>query len=290
MVLVQEKNELQIIITSYWYRAILWEVPLMAIISELYFEMTGEKINSRTEIVEAALGKAGIFQRNNIHFADFGTRRRYSYEIHDLVVETMKNAIMSTMVGTSNVHLAMKHDLKPIGTMAHEFICGTAALKGYAHANKYALESWDRVYNGLLGIALSDSFTTNEFLKDFGSKLSRLFDGVRHDSGDPIEFAKKIIAHYEKLGIDPMSKTIVFSDALNPEKACEIQNFCTKKIKTSYGIGTNLTNSVGVKPLNIVIKLVEINGMPVIKLSDDKGKHTGDEKTIKLVKEMLNIS
>lgn len=288
--IIQEGNELIISVSSYWYRAILWEVPLMAIISELYFKMTGEKIHSEKEIVETALKKSSVFQMNNINFADFGTRRRYSYDVHDLVVKTMKNAIMSTMVGTSNVHFAMKYDLKPIGTVAHEFICGTAALKGYAHANKHALEDWGKVYGGLLGIALSDSFTTDEFLKDFNHQFSRLFDGVRHDSGDPIEFAKKIISHYEKLGIDPMSKTIVFSDSLNPEKVLEIQKFCIGKIKTSYGIGTNLTNSVGVKPLNMVIKLVEIDGLNVIKLSDSQGKHTGDEKTIKLVKELLDIN
>jgi nicotinate phosphoribosyltransferase len=167
------------------------------------------------------------------------------------------------------------------------------ALFGYRMANKLALDHWVDVYGGSLGIALSDTYTTDSFLKSFDMRLAKLFDGVRQDSGDPFEFADKAIEHYKKMGIDPMSKVIVFSDSLNIEKAVAIKEYCVGKIKSSFGIGTHLTNDVGVKPMNIVIKLsgVKVNDelIPCIKLSDDKGKNMGDRKEIDLCKGMLRI-
>jgi nicotinate phosphoribosyltransferase len=198
-------------------------------------------------------------------------------------------------VGTSNVHLAHVFNTSPIGTEAHEWFMFHAAKYGFQMANELGLKHWADVYNGSLGTALCDTFTTEAFLKAFNMKYAKLYDGVRQDSGDPIKFAEKMIAHYQKLGIDPLSKTIVFSDSLTPEKAREINDWCRGKIKCSFGIGTNLSNDVGVTPLNMVIKMtaakIEDSGkwIPTIKLSDASGKHTGDPKMIEVCKYLLNI-
>ena len=172
-----------------------------------------------------------------------------------------------------------------------------AAKYGYKLANKIALDNWVDIYKGDLGIALSDTFTTDSFLETFDKKFAKLYDGVRHDSGDPVIFAKKVIKHYNKLGIDPSSKTIIFSDSLNPEKAESIAMHpdIKNKIKVSFGIGTNFTNDVGVKPLNMVIKMTSVrfdnnNWVDTIKLSDDEGKHTGSEKEISIAKYILKLS
>jgi len=298
--IIQKDGDLQISIEGYWHRTILWEVPLMAIISELYFKMTGlstaPHVLNETKRSENNNAKALSFRMNGMHYADFGTRRRFSYEVHDQVVRDFKNSALhnENFVGTSNVHFAHKYDLTPIGTHAHEWFSFHAAKFGYKMANTLAMESWVNVYSGDLGIALPDTFTTDAFFKVFDRKFAKLYDGVRHDSGDAIEFAKKTIAHYTKLGIDPKSKVIVFSDSLNPDKAKEIKDFCRGVIKCSFGIGTNFTNDVGVTPLNMVIKMTEAKPegeewMPTIKLSDNVGKHTGDEKEIKIAKHVLGL-
>jgi len=188
----------------------------------------------------------------------------------------------------------MKYKVKPIGTHAHEWFMFHAAKYGYKMANKLAMENWTDVFRGDLGIALSDTFTTEVFFKSFDRKFAKLYDGVRHDSGDAIEFADKVIQHYQSLGIDPKSKVIVFSDGLTPEKAVEIKNHCRSRIKCSFGIGTNFSNDVGPTPLNMVIKITEAkpegeDWIHCIKLSDSKGKHTGDKKEIEVAKYMLNI-
>jgi nicotinate phosphoribosyltransferase len=288
---IDEENHLHIEIKGYWYRTILWEVPILAIVSELYYQETKQ---TPTIYFEKDLEKLKLMESHNAFFADFGTRRRYSYvnqyRIVDLFCKYRNN---HCFVGTSNVHLAQRCGTKAIGTMAHEWIMAHGAMFGYRMANKLALENWADVYGGDLGIALADTYTTDSFLESFDMKLSKLFDGVRQDSGDPYEFVNKVIAHYKKLGIDPMSKTIVFSDGLDIDKATAIKEYCVAQIKSSFGIGTHLTNDVGVKPLNIVIKLsgVEVNNrwINVVKLSDDKGKYTGDKKEIELCKNVLNI-
>ena len=286
----QHEEDLTVTIEGYWYRTVLWEVPLMALICELYYEMTGEEINPRDIREKNNIDKGKLFYSNNMKVADFGTRRRYSFDNQLEVVTDLKNCFGSKdfLVGTSNVLIAMDLGLTPIGTHAHEWISGIAALMGYNYANKNMMESWVTVYQGDLGIALTDTFGLKSFLNDFDKKYAKLFDGVRHDSGDPFMFADKIIEHYDKLGIDPLSKTIVFSDGLNPQLAIDIKKYCNNKIKTSFGIGTNLTNDVGVNALNIVIKLVSINDMDVIKLSDNPGKHTGNKEMIEIVKKLVN--
>ena len=231
---------------------------------------------------------AGL-KENNIQFIDFGTRRRYSFDNQRNVIKDLIEGGGNKFVGTSNVLFAIENDIKAIGTCAHEVICATGALKGYNMANKYFMQDWCDVYQGNLGIILTDSFSLDNFLKCFDSKMARFFDGCRQDSGDVYKFADKVIEHYKKLNIDPMSKTIVFSDGLNIDSAIEIGNYCKDKIKTSMGIGTNLTCDISnIIPLNMVIKLVIIDGLHVVKLSDISGKHVGNKRTIEIVKELIN--
>ena len=291
---IQSGGDLQISIEGYWYRTILWEVPLMAMISELYFQMTNTKPLDTNLIIDKLRKKAVKYDMIGVKVADFGTRRRYSFENHERVVEALKNYGKKSFIGTSNVYLAKKYKLTPIGTHAHEWFMFHAAKYGCKMANKLSLDNWVKIYRGDLGIALSDTYTTDVFYKTFDTKFAKLFDGVRHDSGDPLVFAEKTIKHYKSLKIDPLTKVVVFSDGLNPEKVEEIAKFCRGKIGMSYGIGTNFTNDVGVKPLNMVIKIIQAkpegqNWINTVKLSDVKGKYTGNSKTIDITKIVLGI-
>jgi len=291
--IVQNNGDLIITIEGYWYRTILWEVPLMALISELYFKMTHPEgiEGSRRELEKKNLAKVQQFAKNLIKVADFGTRRRYSFENQLNVCKDFVSFHNSSsfFVGTSNPLIAMKLDIPVLGTHAHEWVSGIAAKKGYAHANKEMMDAWMSVYEGDLGTALTDTFGTDAFLRDFTTLYAKLFDSVRHDSGDPYKFVDKIVAHYKKLRIDPMSKTIIFSDGLTTDLCMKLAEYCKGKIMCSFGIGTHLTNDVGVKPLNIVIKLIMIDGEHVIKLSDDRGKSVGDQETVIYVKWMHGI-
>jgi len=290
--LSQIDGKLYVTIEGPWYRTILWEVPLMSLISELYFEMTGQKANYNYQ--EIARKKGEELERIGAYFADFGTRRRFSFKVQGHVVNELKTS--KTFIGTSNVFLAYSHEVKPIGTEAHEFIMFHAAKYGYRMANSISLGRWVDVYHGDLGIALTDTFTTDDFYKSFSMMYAKLFDGVRHDSGDAIIFAQKTIDHYQKLGIDPLSKTIIFSDGLNVEEVKRIHEFCQGKIKDGYGIGTHFSNDVGAKPLNMVIKMTAAqpegkgDWIQTCKLSDVKGKHTGNPNAIRLCKEVLGIA
>ena len=288
-VFLDKNSDLVLNIKGPWHSTILWEVPLMAIISELYFSIidTDWDHNNMDLVRIKAHQKGMLLEAKNCVYADFGTRRRRSFEVHDSVVRVMKK--FDTFVGTSNVYLAMKYGLKPIGTMAHEFFMGISVLEGLRNANYYALTNWKRIYTGSLGIALTDTYGTEAFFNNFTLELAKLYDGVRHDSGDPFLFADKVIAHYKKLGIDPMTKVIVFSDGLNTDLATDINKYCQGKIKCSFGIGTHFTNDFeGSKALNMVIKLwsvwhndIEVN---VVKLSDDKGKNMGETNALKVAK------
>lgn len=295
-------SSLAVTIRGPWFRTIYWEVPLMALISELYFQ----DLLPENDFAEKARQKGMLLVDAGCNFADFGSRRRFSRDVHDTVVEKLKAGErqirqnrqasvvgveqIGRMNGTSNVWLAMKHGLKPIGTHAHEFFMAIGSQFGYPRANANALKAWQREFMGDLGIALTDTFTTDAFLQQFTMDFAKGFDGVRHDSGDSIEFAKKIIAHYQSLRINPLHKTIVFSDGLNTLKAMEINRWCQGKIGCSFGIGTHFTNNVGHMPLNMVIKLATCNGYPAIKLSDVEGKHTGDPATIDAVKQILGLN
>lgn len=294
--IVQTENNLEITVEGEWYRTILWEVPILSLISELYYETHLLVRESNQIVVQKTLEKATQLNDLGVTFAEFGTRRRHSYQVQSLVVEELtKNNQTARFIGSSNVHFAMKFGIKPIGTHAHEWFMFHAAEYGFKMANALSLEHWVDVYRGDLGVALSDTYTTEVFFQQFDKKFAKLFDGVRHDSGDPIDFAHKTIAHYQQNGIDPLFKYIIFSDGLNLEKVAEITKACRGKIGISFGIGTNLTNDVGLEPMNIVMKLIglksSINGdwIPTVKLSDEHGKYTGDPKMIELAKEFLRI-
>ena len=191
-------------------------------------------------------------------------------------------------LGTSNVHLAHAHDVQPVGTMAHEWIMAHSTLAGLRHANRFALKAWRKVYRGQLAIALTDTYTSEVFFRDFDFYYARVYDGVRQDSGPPLEFADQVVAHYKKLRIDPATKTIIFSDGLNAETAVRLKNHCGARIRCAFGIGTNLTNDFErSEALNIVIKLVGIDGVPVVKLTDDPAKATGPPDAIRAAKRAL---
>lgn len=290
----QTENDLEVTVEGEWYRAILWEVPLLALISELHYEMNHMERDPNQVVIQNTIEKANKLNQLGVTFAEFGTRRRHSYKVQDLVLESLIQNKNSKFIGSSNVHFAMKYGIKPIGTHAHEWFMFHAAEYGFKMATTLSLEHWVDVYRGDLGVALSDTFTTDVFFQQFDKKFAKLFDGVRHDSGDPIEFANKTIRHYEENGINPLFKYIIFSDGLNLEKVEEITNACKGRIGISFGIGTNLTNDVGLKPMNIVMKLIAAqanNGdwIPTVKLSDEKGKYTGDPKMIELAKVFLRI-
>jgi len=275
----QNGSDLQVTVEGYWYRTILWEVPLLSIISELFYKLTKATAWTDEQVIANTREKELLYKELGVVFAEFGTRRRHSYHVHDIVMHTF----------------AMKYKVKPIGTHAHEWFMFHAAEYSYKMANALSLEHWVDVYRGDLGVALSDTYTTDVFFKQFDKKFSKLFDGVRHDSGDPIVFAEKTIAHYKKMGIDPLSKYIIFSDGLNPKKVQAITEACKGKIGISFGIGTDLTNDVGLRPMNIVMKLTGVltsdnEWVPTVKLSDEPNKHTGDPRMIELAKGILAIS
>jgi nicotinate phosphoribosyltransferase len=284
VIINQKGGELSIKVKGLWQTSIFWEVTLMATISELYFKMTGQEAKSRPIREGVNKQKAKALRGVGAKFADFGLRRRYSSDNHREVLEDLISEGGENLVGTSTVKYAMDYGITPIGTMAHEFIMAESALRGLRYANRYAMEDWNRIYRGDLGIVLTDTFGMDAFLNDFDKGFAKTFDGVRHDSGDPRLFADRMITHYNSLGINPLHKNIVFSDGLNVEIAKELVRYCTGKIQCSFGIGTNFTNDVGVKALNMVIKLRTVNGIQVVKLGDGVGKETGDAKAVDVAK------
>lgn len=244
----QRGGDLSVKVSGYWYRTIMWEVPILYLICELYYQLTGQERISDQEVISLAKNKIEDYANLGITIADFGTRRRHSYDVQRMTVEAMLKHGKGTFIGTSNVHLAMLLNTKPIGTHAHEWFMFHAAKYGFKMSNLLSLEHWSDIYRGDLGIALSDTYTSEVFFAQFDKKFTKLFDGVRHDSGDPIEFAKQTIAHYEGYGIDPRSKTIIFSDGLNFEKIQRIAHFCEGKIGISFGVGTNFTKTYRSSP------------------------------------------
>lgn len=278
------------------YRITFWETPILAIVSELYFREMG--VTPDVEYMERRLiEKATLMREHGIVFSLFGMRRRFSFGVEDRITELLKLHSGSNFFGTSNVYLAYKHNLNPSGTHPHEWVQFHGSIYGYKMANYMAMENWINVYDGDLGTVLTDTFTTDVFLRNFSKKHAALFTSLRQDSGDPFAFTDKAIRRYEELRINPKLKYIVFSDSLDVEKALNIKNYCGDKIGASFGIGTNLTNDVGNEnvPLNIVMKLFRCkmtekeSWQHCIKLSDVDGKHTGSPDEIKLALQTLGI-
>lgn len=293
--LYQSGGILRINVTDYLYKATLYEVPILAIVSQVYSSSQSGGYTIAAAEDKLIREKISLSNREQIPFSEFGTRRRYSAAVQDMVCDNLsQHATYCT--GTSNCYFALKYGMKMMGTHPHEWFMFHGAMYGPKEANHIALENWVKVYDGDLGIALADTYTTDVFLSNFSKKLAKLFDGVRQDSGDPYMFVNKVIDRYKELGIDPTSKTIVFSDALTMDKANDIKRYCDGRIKSSFGIGTNLTNDMGLKHANIVMKLdsCAMNENQefweyCVKLSDVDGKHTGKEKTVRTYKEFLCI-
>lgn len=283
-VYIDEGGHLNIEITDFLYKATLYEVPLLAIVSEIKNRSLGN-VADLDNILSKLSEKVKLSNEHQLSFSEFGTRRRFSLDVQDKVVGYLKQT-SRYCTGTSNCHFAMKYGMKPMGTHPHEWFMFHGAQFGYKHANYMALENWVNVYDGDLGIALSDTYTSGIFLSNLSRKQAKLFDGVRCDSGDEFDFTDKLVARYRELGIDPTTKTIVFSNALDFGKALDIQKYCSGKIRCAFGIGTNLTNDTGFKPSNIVMKLtrckmnVNQEWRECVKLSDDAGKHIGSEAEV----------
>lgn len=267
-----------------WLNTSMYEIPTLAIVNEVYFRMAydydtlfesfkrrlDEKICKLTTSKENGKISMGAF-------SEFGLRRRLSREAQELAVKKLSETKLegSNFVGTSNVYLAKKYGLTPVGTMAHEWIMcvGQGNHKhNPAYSNWYALDAWVKEYGVLNGVALTDTITTDCFLRDFQLTYATLFSGVRHDSGDPYEWGDKMIKHYEKLGIDPKTKMLLFSDSLDFERAGKLYEYFNGKIKVAFGIGTYIANDTDVPALNIVMKTTACNGMDVAKISDTPGK------------------
>ncbi|MBJ9983903.1 nicotinate phosphoribosyltransferase [Acinetobacter sp. S40] len=285
---VDEEGRLDIWVEGPMVQAMMFEIFVLAIVNELYFRRIrsdavlaeGERrLQTKLELLKQYSSQQNP---NDPPFlvSDFGTRRRYSFEWQKHVIEEFHQATPNIFRGTSNVLLAKELGITPIGTMAHEFLQAFQALDvRLRDFQKAALEMWVQEYRGDLGIALTDVVGMDAFLRDFDLYFAKLFDGLRHDSGDPYEWGDKAYEHYRHLKIDTKTKMLTFSDGLNLEKAWELHQYFKDRFKVSFGIGTNLTNDMGQTPLNIVLKLVECNGQSVAKISDSPGKTMTDNDT-----------
>lgn len=260
----------------------MYEVPTLAIVNEVYFRMNYEYEHLYADFCLRAGIKIGKLSKESCPFGDFsefGLRRRLSREAQEFIVKHLANSKSAfktaNFIGTSNVYLAKKYSLTPVGTMAHEWIMCTGQgnqKHNPAYSNWYALEAWVKEYGVLNGIALTDTITTDCFLKDFQLTYATLFNGVRHDSGDPLIWGDKMIKHYEALGIDPKTKTLLFSDSLDFDGVKKISKYFEGRAKVAFGIGTYLSNDTAVGALNIVMKVTACNGSDVAKISDVEGK------------------
>ena len=275
------------------YKVTLYEVPILAIVSELLSRHQGP-INI-SDAIDKLDVKINLANEHNLKFSEFGTRRRATSNLHELIVQRLKEKCPINCVGTSNVYFAMKYNMTPVGTFPHEWIMFHGAIWGYQEANYLGMRDWVRTYDGNLGIFLMDTYTSKVGLKNMSLKFAKLFDGVRCDSGDEYLIGNEVIKRYKELGIDPTTKTIVFSNALDFNKYLDIHNYFNGRIRISAGIGTNITNDTDFKPANIVMKLskcrINLNQdwRKCIKISDDLGKHLGDDKEFEIAKYQLNI-
>src|SRR6185436_3504488 len=272
----EKPGEIEITVKGPWLHTIMYEIPVLAIVSEVYFRRTQPRpdLAEGRKRLKAKIDKVHTLDPGfAFRISDYGTRRRFSRAWHDEVIGTFKRDIPDRFAGTSNVWLAMKHGVTPLGTMAHEYMQACQALGPRLRDSQvFAFDVWAKEYRGDLGIAIADTYGTEAFLRDFDMYFCELFDGARHDSGDPFDWGERLIAHYRRNRVDPRTKTLIFSDQLSFPLAIEIARRFHGRALTSFGIGTNLTNDLGYDAINIVIKMTECNGQPVAKVSDSPGK------------------
>ncbi len=296
----QEKpGELEIVIKGPWLHTILFEIPVLSIVNEIYFRRTQpspdytegrKRFQTKIDLINHGPSLAAS-KDQELRIADYGTRRRFSRIWQEEMILGCKDQLGAVFAGTSNVLLAMKHGLIPLGTMAHEYLQACQALgPRLRDSQTFAFESWAREYRGDLGIALSDVFGLEAFLRDFDMYFCKLFDGARHDSGDPFEWGERMIRHYESNRVDPKTKTLIFSDGLTFPVAIELYTRFHERTRLAFGIGTNLTNDLGYTPLQIVIKMIRCNGQPVAKLSDTPSKNMcDDENYLRYLRQVFEI-
>jgi len=278
-------GEIDITIRGPWLHTIMFEIPVLAIVNEIYFRHRRSGAARANGFIE---GRRRLDQKieallvtglEGVRIADYGTRRRFSKAWQEEVLMTMRSGLAERFAGTSNVYYAMTLGLTPLGTMAHEYLQACQALGPRLRDSQvFGFETWAREYRGDLGIALSDVYGMSAFLRDFDLYFCKLFDGARHDSGDPFEWGERLIAHYERRRVDPLTKTLIFSDSLTVPRVIELYERFRSRCRLAFGIGTNLTNDLGDEALQIVIKMTRCNGQPVAKLSDSPGKNMCDDE------------
>ena len=301
-----ENGEIDITIRGPWLHTILFEIPVLAIVNEVYFRNTQpvpDFMEGRRRLDEKIrlLQQSGLEQ---LKIADYGTRRRFGKAWHEEVLRVLCARLgragsrfgpedkQGQLAGTSNVLLAMTLGLTPLGTVAHEYLQACQSLGPRLRDSQiFGFESWAREYGGDLGIALSDVYGMSAFLRDFDLYFCKLFDGARHDSGDPFEWGERLIAHYKANRIDPLTKVLIFSDGLTIPRTIELFERFHGRCQLAFGVGTNLTNDLGYTPLQIVIKMTRCNGQPVAKLSDTPGKSMcDDEKYLAYLRQVFNVA
>jgi nicotinate phosphoribosyltransferase len=269
-------GEIDITIRGPWLHTILFEIPILAIVSEAHFRRTQPRPDleegRRRLRAKIALVRT-VEPQLEFKISDYGTRRRFALSWQEEVLQTLKREVPQYFAGTSNVWFAMRNNLTPLGTMAHEYMQACQALgPRLRDSQTFAFDKWAQEYRGDLGIAVADTYGLQAFLRDFDMYFCKLFDGARHDSGDPFDWGEQMIAHYGRNRVDPRTKQLIFSDQLSFPLAIEIARRFHGRARTSFGIGTNLTNDLGYEAINIVIKMTECNGQPVAKVSDAPGK------------------
>ena len=296
-VMALPSGEIEVSVKGPWLHTILFEIPLLSIINEVYFRNTQKKPDlneGRKRLITKILElKAEGLQ--DLKIADYGTRRRFGRDWHEEVLRTLVTRLGTgaggQLAGTSSVLYAMKLGLTPLGTMAHEYLQACQALGPRLRDSQvFGFESWAREYRGDLGIALSDVYGMSAFLRDFDMYFCKLFDGARHDSGDPFQWGERMLAHYVENRVDPRTKVLIFSDGLTVPRTIKLYQQFKGRCQLAFGIGTNLTNDLGYEPLQIVIKMIRCNGQPVAKLSDTPSKNMcDDEKYLAYLRQVFEI-
>ncbi len=291
-------GEIDVSIKGPWLHTILFEIPVLAIINEVYFRHAQKQpdLAEGRRRLDKKIGELQADGLRELKIADYGTRRRFGKSWHEEVLRTLSSRLATgargQFAGTSNVLFAMKLGLTPLGTMAHEYLQACQALGPRLRDSQiFGFESWAKEYRGDLGIALSDVYGMNAFLRDFDMYFCKLFDGARHDSGDPFQWGERMLAHYAKNRVDPKTKTLIFSDGLTVPRTIELYQQFRGRCQLAFGIGTNLTNDLGYEPLQIVIKMIRCNGQPVAKLSDTPSKNMcDDEKYLAYLRQVFEIA